>query len=75
MAECVATCVRTCVLAILNNFNYPEPLGLMISIKLFSLTAKQLQKKKMRILKSHPLLKLVNSYLIDASQPSNISYL
>lgn len=32
-------------------------------------------KKNMRILKSHPLLKLVNSYLIDASQPSNISYL
>ena len=29
----------------------------------------------MRLLKSHPLLKLVNSYLIDASQPSNISYL
>nr|AAO91631.1 cytochrome b [Pyricularia grisea] len=29
----------------------------------------------MRILKSHSLLKLVNSYLIDASQPSNISYL
>jgi ubiquinol-cytochrome c reductase cytochrome b subunit len=29
----------------------------------------------MRILKSHPLLKLVNSYLIDASEPSNISYL
>jgi len=32
-------------------------------------------KKIMRILKSHPLLKLANSYLIDASQPSNISYL
>jgi ubiquinol-cytochrome c reductase cytochrome b subunit len=29
----------------------------------------------MRILKSHPLLKLVNHYLIDATQPSNISYL
>jgi ubiquinol-cytochrome c reductase cytochrome b subunit len=29
----------------------------------------------MRILKSHPLLKLMNSYLIDNSQPSNISYL
>ncbi len=29
----------------------------------------------MRIFKSHPLLKLVNSYVIDASQPSNISYL
>jgi len=29
----------------------------------------------MRILKSHPLLRLVNSYLLDASQPSNISYL
>lgn len=29
----------------------------------------------MRILKSHPLLKLVNSYVIDASQPSNLSYL
>jgi ubiquinol-cytochrome c reductase cytochrome b subunit len=29
----------------------------------------------MRILKSHPLLKLVNSYLIDSSEPSNLSYL
>ncbi len=29
----------------------------------------------MRILKSHSILKLVNSYVIDASQPSNISYL
>jgi ubiquinol-cytochrome c reductase cytochrome b subunit len=29
----------------------------------------------MRILKQHPLLKLFNGYLIDASQPSNISYL
>ncbi len=28
----------------------------------------------MRVLKSHPLLKLVNYYLIDASQPANISY-
>jgi ubiquinol-cytochrome c reductase cytochrome b subunit len=28
-----------------------------------------------RILKKHPLLKLVNSYLIDSPQPSNISYL
>ena len=29
----------------------------------------------MRILKSHPLLKLANSYVIDSPQPSNISYL
>ena len=29
----------------------------------------------MRNMKSHPLLKLVNAYIIDASQPSNISYL
>jgi ubiquinol-cytochrome c reductase cytochrome b subunit len=29
----------------------------------------------MRILKSHPLLRLANHYIIDASQPSNISYL
>lgn len=28
----------------------------------------------MRTLKSHPLLRLVNSYLIDSAQPSNISY-
>jgi ubiquinol-cytochrome c reductase cytochrome b subunit len=28
----------------------------------------------MRIFKSHPLLKLVNSYVIDSPQPSNISY-
>ena len=29
----------------------------------------------MRILKSHPILKMVNSYTIDSPQPSNISYL
>ena len=29
----------------------------------------------MRIFKNHPLLSLVNGYLIDAPQPSNISYL
>lgn len=29
----------------------------------------------MRIFKSHPLFKLVNSYLIDSPQPSNISFL
>ena len=29
----------------------------------------------MRILKTHPLLKLVNSYVVDSPQPSNISYL
>jgi ubiquinol-cytochrome c reductase cytochrome b subunit len=29
----------------------------------------------MRIIKSHPLLRLVNSYVIDSPQPSNLSYL
>src|ERR1700712_5683281 len=29
----------------------------------------------MSIFKNHPLLKLVNSYIIDSPQPSNISYL
>lgn len=29
----------------------------------------------MRLLKSHPLLKLVNAYIIDHSQPSNINYM
>ena len=29
----------------------------------------------MRIFKSHPLLKLMNSYVIDSPQPSNLSYL
>ena len=29
----------------------------------------------MRIFKSHPILKMVNSYVIDSPQPSNISYL
>lgn len=29
----------------------------------------------MRIFKSHPLLRLVNSYLVDSPQPSNLSYL
>lgn len=30
--------------------------------------------KKMRILKSHPFLKLLNSYLMDGSQPSNLNF-
>lgn len=30
---------------------------------------------EMRVLKNHPLLKLVNSYVIDSPQPSNLSYL
>jgi len=29
----------------------------------------------MGIFKSHPLLNLVNSYMIDSPQPSNLSYL
>ena len=29
----------------------------------------------MRIFKSHPLLKLINSYIIDSPQPANLSYL
>lgn len=29
----------------------------------------------MRILKSHPILSLLNSYMVDSPQPSNISYL
>ena len=29
----------------------------------------------MRLLKSHPFLRIVNSYVIDSPQPSNISYL
>lgn len=29
----------------------------------------------MRLLKSHPILGLVNSYLVDSPQPSNISYM
>lgn len=29
----------------------------------------------MRALKSHPLLKLVNAYLVDSPQPSNLNYL
>jgi hypothetical protein len=32
-------------------------------------------KKKMRILKKNPLLGILNSYLIDAPTPANISYL
>lgn len=47
--------------------------GLMIFIYFYLIFIKN--HYTMRILKSHPLLKLVNSYLIDASQPSNISYL
>ena len=29
----------------------------------------------MRILKSHPILSLVNSYMVDSPQPANISYM
>ena len=31
--------------------------------------------RKMRLLKSHPLLRLANSYLVDSPQPVNLSYL
>jgi Cytochrome b/b6/petB/LAGLIDADG endonuclease len=34
-----------------------------------------LKTKEMRILKSHVLLRLMNSYLVDSPQPSNLSYL
>lgn len=46
---------------------------LCISIK----NKKKLQYKitTMRLLKSHPFLKLVNAYVIDNSQPTNINYL
>jgi ubiquinol-cytochrome c reductase cytochrome b subunit len=29
----------------------------------------------MRLLKNHPVLNLLNSYLVDSPQPANISYL
>ena len=29
----------------------------------------------MRTLKSHPFLRLVNSYVVDSPQPANISYM
>jgi ubiquinol-cytochrome c reductase cytochrome b subunit len=29
----------------------------------------------MRLLKSHPILGLLNSYMVDSPQPANISYL
>ncbi len=34
-----------------------------------------MKKDKMRIFKSHPLISLINGYLIDNPEPSNISYL
>ena len=34
-----------------------------------------LHNAAMRILKTHPILKLVNSYVVDSPQPSNISYM
>ena len=37
--------------------------------------AKPLFNTTMRLLKSHPLLGLFNSYVVDSPQPSNLSYL
>ena len=31
--------------------------------------------KEMRLLKSHPILRLANSYLVDSPQPLNLSYM
>jgi hypothetical protein len=50
-------------------------LGLMIFIKKIIHFFFILNLTTMRILKNNSILKLVNSYIIDASQPSNISYL
>jgi ubiquinol-cytochrome c reductase cytochrome b subunit len=42
----------------------------------YDLSAYQKKKcKELRLIKNNPLSKLLNSYLIDASQPTNISYL
>jgi hypothetical protein len=35
---------------------------------------KKENKKKMKILKKHPILSIVNAYIIDSPTPSNISY-
>src|SRR5690606_38562268 len=42
--------------------------------KIYKINKNKINKKKMRTLKHNSLLKLVNSYLIDAPQPTNISY-
>jgi hypothetical protein len=31
--------------------------------------------KIMRLLKTHPILGLLNSYMVDSPQPANISYM
>jgi ubiquinol-cytochrome c reductase cytochrome b subunit len=35
----------------------------------------KIRKKKMRLLKSHPILRLGNSYLVDSPQPINLNYM
>ena len=45
-----------------------------MQILINNITAKE-KKNIMRIFKSHPLLSLVNGYLVDSPQPSNLSYL
>jgi group I intron endonuclease len=47
----------------------------MFCIRFLERKLDYLLKIKMRILKSHPLLKMVNSYAIDSPQPSNVVYL
>jgi hypothetical protein len=35
----------------------------------------RIRKEKLRLLKSYSFLKLGNAYVVDAPQPSNLSYL
>jgi ubiquinol-cytochrome c reductase cytochrome b subunit len=51
-------------------------LGNKIKIKIIiEIEIKLKIKNKMRTLKTHVLLRLVNSYIVDSPQPANISYL
>jgi len=58
VAERVTTCVRTCVLAILDISKYPDSLGLMISITTILTCCKAAAKKKNANIKKSSFIKI-----------------
>ena len=60
---------------ILSVFYYFIPLPLQFSIRVNGLFTLLFYIFIMRLLKTHPILGLLNSYAVDSPQPANISYM
>lgn len=60
----------------INQFFYYKAQKQIINInQRFTYNTAKIRRHVMRIWKSHPLISILNGYLVDSAQPSNLSYL